>query len=58
MDINNYDWNPAKEQYDIENDDFNINIKNARNKALYNSCLLRFLEQFPILQKILVYLIK
>jgi hypothetical protein len=28
-----------------------------RNRATYNSLLLRFLEQFPILQKILCYIL-
>jgi hypothetical protein len=49
----------AKDAFDAESDLTTLSVTMPRNRATYNSLFLWFLEQFPILQKIiLLYLIK
>jgi hypothetical protein len=44
----------AKDQYGTESDWAELTVQMPRNRASYNSLFLRVLEQFPILQKILL----
>ena len=47
----------AKDEYDMESDWETLEVTMPRNKATYNSLFLKLLEHFPILQKILCYIL-
>jgi outer membrane protein assembly factor BamB len=47
----------AKDIFDDESDWATFKINQPRNRATYNSLFLRLLEQFPILQKILCFIL-
>jgi PKD repeat protein len=47
----------VKDPYDAEGPEGTLTVTMPRNRAMTNFLLLRFLEQFPILQKILGYIL-
>ena len=48
----------AKDSYAAQSEWTILEVTMPRNKATVNSLLLRFLERFPLLEKVLLYLIK